>query len=180
MLVTLGLVQDLYGSGDDTELDPCPRFEPQPQSQIVPLMGDHGTVAIVLGEYVRSWEEVFYDICHESLHLLNPVINVKDSKVRVSSLEEGVAVKFAESMYEKYIKPYCGKTPLTSPVKSPNSQYFLVFNAAKKIPDDVLKEIRSVFGKFSNIDDSEKFKRLVSQYLNDEEIRILVQGFVYK
>lgn len=180
MLIALGSAQDLYGSGEDTGLDPFPRFEDQPQSQIVPLMGDHGTVAIVLGTYVKSWEEVFYDICHESLHLLNPVIKVNDREVRVSALEEGVAVKFAEKMYEKCIKPYCGQTPLTSPVNSPSSQYYLAFNAAKKIPDDVLKEIRSVFGKFSNIEDSGKFKRLVNQYLNDEEIRILVEVFVYK
>ena len=143
-------------------------------------MGDHDTVAIVLGQHVRSWEEVFYDICHESLHLLNPVINVKDSKVKVCALEEGVAVKFAETMYAKYIRPYCDKIPSTSPVHAPNCQYFLAYLAAEKIPDDVLKEVRNVFGKFSNIDDSEKFRVLVSDYLSKEEIEILVETIVYR
>lgn len=180
VLVALGTVQDLYGIGDDTKLYPSPIFEAQSHSQIVPLMEDQGTVAIVLGECIESWEEVFYDICHESLHLLNPVLNVNSSKIKVSALEEGVAVKFAEQMYEKYIKPYCDKIPSTSPANALGSQYFIAYSAAKNIPDDVLKEVRNVFGKFSAIDDAGKFGGLVREYLNDEEIEILVEPFMYK
>ena len=173
MLVVYGTVQDLYGVGDETDLYPFPIFEAQPQSQIVPLIKDRGTVTIVLGENVRSWEDVFYDICHESLHLLNPAINVK-----ICALEEGVAVKFAEQMYEKCVIPYCDKMPRTSPANSYASEYYVAYSAAKKIPDDVLKEIRNVFGKFSKIDDAEKFGELVSEYLNDDEIERLVAPFI--
>ena len=177
--VALGTVQDLYGIGDETELDPHPKFLNQPQSQIAPLMGNHSTVAIVLGNCVRTWEDVFYDICHESLHLLNPVLNVRDRRVQVSALEEGVAVKFAEHMYEKYIKPHCDKIPPTSPVWNVRSQYFKAYCAAKKIPDEVLYEVRSVFGRFSSINDVEKFTELVGGYLNEEEINILMEPVEY-
>jgi hypothetical protein len=179
VLVALGTVQDLYGIGDDTELHPFPEFVNQPQSQIAPLMDNHSTVAIVLGNYVRTWEEVFYDICHESLHLLNPVLNVRDSRVQVSALEEGVAVKFAEHMYGKYIKPYCKNIPSTSPVGDIQGQYFKAYCAAKKIPDEVLHEVRIAFGKFSSINDVEKFAELVGAYLNEEEIEILMQPVKY-
>jgi hypothetical protein len=180
IVVALGTAEDLYGAGDDTRLHQLPIFEFQPQSQIVPLLGDHGTVAVVLGEYVRTWEEVFYDICHESLHLLNPIINVKDDTVKVSALEEGCAVKFAEEMYEKHIKPYCDRIPLTSPILAPTSQYFLAYSATKKIPDNVLKEVRKVFGRFSNVNEVEKFKAMVGAYVNDEEIELLIKPFAYK
>jgi DNA-directed RNA polymerase subunit L len=179
VLIALLAVQDLYGIGDETELHPHPIFGTQPQSQIVPLKGNHGTVAVLLGEYVKTWEDVFYDICHESLHLLNPTINVKSDNVKVSALEEGCAVKFAEQMYEQHIKPYCNKTPLTSPVTATASQYFSAYSAVKKIPDDVLKEVRRKFERFSKIDDFEKFKELVGEYVSDQEIDVLVRTFTY-
>lgn len=180
VLVAFGTVQDLYGIGDDTKLYPSPQFLDQPQSQIAPLMDDNSTVAIVLGGYVRTWEEVFYDICHESLHLLNPVLNIRDSRVQVSALEEGVAVKFAEHMYSKYINPYCDSIPSTSPVHDFQSQYFKAYCAAKKIPDEVLNEVRSVFGKFSSINDIGKFTELVGGYLNEIEIDVLVKPVEYR
>lgn len=179
VFIALGTATDMYGVGDETKLYPIPFFERQPQSQIAPLMDDMSTVGIVLGECVRSWEEVFYDICHESLHLLDPIINVYDSNVKVSALEEGVAVKFAEDMYEQYVRPYCRKKPLTSPVSDINSQYFKAYSAAKKIPDVVLKDVRKVFGKFSKIDDVEKFKEMVGNFISDEDVKTLVDPFVY-
>jgi len=180
ILVALGTAEELYGEGDETEFHCYPIFKAQPRSQIVPLAENHLKFAIVIGECARSWEDVFYDICHESLHLLNPVINVMDDTVEVCALEEGVAVKFAEQMYEKYIKPYCGKTPSSSPVNYSDSQYFMAYYAVKKIPDDVLKETRKSFGRFSNIDDVNKFKALVGSYVSDKEIEILTNPFVYR
>lgn len=179
LVVVLGKVQDLYGE-INANFHPMPVFLNQPQSQVVPLSEDHGTFVIGLGQDVKSWEDVFYDICHEALHLLNPVINVKCDNVSVSALDEGVAVKFAEQMYEMYIKPYCNKTPLTSPIAATRSQYFITYFAAKKIPDHVLKEVRTVFGRFSKIDDTEKFTALVGRYVNSEEIKLLTLPFVYK
>jgi len=181
MCVILGTAESLYGVRDYTVFKPYrfPLFKDQPQSQIIPLKKDLSTVAMVLGTCVESWEDVFYDICHESLHLLNPVLGVKINEVKVSTLEEGVAVKFAEQMYEKHIKKYCNKTPVTSPVNSPNSQYFKAYTATKKIPDEVLKKIRKEFGMFSKIDDANKFRELVSDYLNEREIEILLTPFKY-
>lgn len=180
MVVVLAKLENLYGDGDYTKLYSMPLFVAQPQSQIVPLMEDHGTVAIVLGEYVRTWEDVFYDICHESLHLLNPVINVKGGNVKVSSLEEGCAVNFAEHMYQKYINPYCDKIPTTSPANAPYSPYFIAYSVTKKIPDGVLKEVRKEFGRFSKIDDVEKFTALVGGYVSGEEVEVLIKPFPYR
>jgi hypothetical protein len=177
--LALGMAEQLYGAGDDTGLDPFPRFWSEPNSQIMPLDGDDGTVVIAIGTSAASWEEVFYDICHESLHLLNPVINVRSSGVKVSALDEGVAVKFAEQMYEKYIKSYCNTVPATSPINAFHTQYFQAYSAAKRIPDATLKEVRKVFGKFSKIDDADKFKDLVCDYLSDEEAEILLAPFRY-
>jgi hypothetical protein len=180
MLVILLKVQDLYGDGDDTELHSTPVFLDQPQSQIAPIKDDHGKVVLGLGSYVRSWEDVFYEICHEGLHLLDPVINVANGEVKVSALEEGCAVKFAEQIYEEHIKPYCNNVPLTSPIAATDSQYFSAYSAAKKIPNEILKEVRRVFERFSNIDDHKRFKGLVGEYVSDEEIDVLVSPFIYK
>lgn len=171
-------VESLYGVGDETELYPYPIFINQPQSQIAPVMNNHKMIALGVGVCAKSWEEVFYDLCHESLHLLNPVIDVKNNKV--SALEEGCAVRFAEQMYEKYISPYCSDIPLTSPINSHSSQYFFPYIAAKKIPNSVLSDVRKAFGKFSTIDDIRKFKLLVGDYVDDKEIRTLVEPFIYK
>lgn len=178
-MLALGMAEQLYGAGDDTDLDPLPRFWSKPNSQIMPLLGDHGTAVIAIGTFAVSWEEVFYDICHESLHLLNPVINVHGSNVKVSALEEGVAVKFAEQMYEKYINSYCNKIPATSPINAFHTQYFQAYSVAKRIPDVILKEVRKVFGRFSKLDDADKFKDLVCDYLSDEEAEILLAPFRY-
>lgn len=178
LALALGQAQQMYGVGDDTRLHPMPLFLDQPQSQIVPLKDDLGRVVLGLGTYARSWEEVFYDVCHESLHLLNPVINVRVNKV--CALEEGCAVKFAEQMYKKYISPYCPKISPTSPVAATDTQYFLAYSAATKIPNEVLRRIKETFGTFSSIDDREKFAELTQKYLTKEEIEILIMPFLYK
>ncbi|MBN3727265.1 hypothetical protein [Burkholderia sp. Ac-20379] len=177
--LALGTAEQLYGAGDDTSFDPFPRFWSHPNSQIMPLIGDDGAVVIAIGTFAVSWEEVFYDICHESLHLLNPVTNVRSSNVKVSALEEGVAVKFAEQIYEKYISSYCDKIPTTSPIKAFHTQYFQAYSAAKMIPDTTLKEVRNVFVRFSKIDDPDKFKHLTRDYLSDMEAEILLAPFKY-
>lgn len=179
MVVALGIAQNRYGIGDDAGLYLHPLFGDKPQSQLRPLAGDNREFAIVLGMCVRSWEDVFYDICHESLHLLNPVLIVEGDGDKISALEEGVAVKFAEDMYDTHIRTYCDHTPLTSPINDPSSQYFRAYAAAKKIPDAVLKEVRRTFGRFSDINDSEKFRDIISDYLDEEAIRTLIEPFRY-
>jgi|GEM_PF-5993397 len=179
MAVALGIAQNRYGIGDDAGLYLHPLFGDKPHSQLMPLERDNREFAIVLGMCVRSWEDVFYDICHESLHLLNPVLIVKGDGGKVSALEEGVAVKFAEDMYDTHIRTYCDHIPLTSPINDPSSQYFRAYCAAKKIPDALLKEVRRIFGRFSDVNDSEKLRYIVTDYLDDEEIRTLIEPFRY-
>jgi len=177
LTILLGTVQDLYGIGDETEVSLHPQFLDYQQSQIRFLVGDAPRGIVVLGRYVRTWEEVFYDLCHESLHLLDPVLNIEEAMV--SALEEGVAVKFAEQMYAKHIKPYCDSIPVTSPVRAPQSQYFRAYCAAEKIPDDVLRGIRNAFGRFSNINHVNKFRELTMAYLNETEIEVLMAPVFY-
>jgi hypothetical protein len=178
LVIILEKIQSLYGDSNAKRIHRVPFFQDQPHSQVGPLKDDFESIGLAIGNSARSWEEVFYEICHETLHLLNPVVDVKSNKV--SALEEGCAVRFAEQMYKKYIKPYCNKIPRTSPVGDRSSQYFSAYSAANKIPDDVLKKIRKTFGRFSNIDDAEKFKELVGKYLSDEEVEVLTKPFVYK
>lgn len=175
----LGVAEKLYGDGGDTKFHKIPIFLPQPNSQIMPLNDKKGTVVIAIGTCAFSWEEVFYDICHESLHMLNPVVNVHNSNVNVSALEEGVAVKFAEHLYEKYVKIYCNKIPATSPVNAFHTQYFQAYSAANKIPDVKLKEVRKEFERFSKLDNAEKFKNLVGDYLSEGDTEILLEPFRY-
>ena len=176
--VILKMVEDLYGKCDGTKIYLTPIFIDQSASQIAPLQYIIGTVGLGIGQSAKSWEEVFYDLCHETVHLLNPVMGVKNK--RVSALEEGCAVKFAEQTYEKYIKPYCNKVPRTSPISYPSCQYFSAYSAAKKIPDSVLKDIRREFGSFSNINDAEKLKNMAGDYVDDKDIEVLVKSFLYK
>jgi len=180
LIIAFEKTQELYGESGAKDLHHMPVFLNQSQSQIVWEKDNPDKSILGIGNCARSWEEVFYDICHESLHLLNPATNVIDDDTYVSALEEGCAVKFAEQMYDRYIKPTCDKIPLTSPTRAPSSQYFLAYSAARKIPDDVLKVVRSVFGKFSNINDCKKFSELVDKYVSDIEINELIKPFSYK
>ncbi|HDV8352641.1 TPA: hypothetical protein RKT01_004472 [Burkholderia vietnamiensis] len=178
LLVIARKVEDLYGAGDDTDLHYLPIFLNQLNSQILPLIGEPKKFALGIGLIARSWEDVFYELCHESLHSLNPVVDVRNN--RVAALEEGCAVKFAEQMYLEYIKPYCNEIPLSSPVSDHSSQYFTAYMAAKKIPDNVLRKVRQVFGRFSKIDDVRKFTTLVELYVSEAEAASLCERFVYR
>jgi len=169
-------VERLYGECA-SPFHPRPMFRNQPRSQIFRLLDDSATAAVVIGSSARSWEDVFYDVCHESVHLLNPVFDVKNKSV--SCLEEGCAVKFAESMYDTHVRPICAKRPPTSPVDSHPNPYVDAFSAARKIPDDVLKEVRDTFGQFSTIDDRDRFRRLVDRHVDEREIYMLLAPFAY-
>lgn len=179
LIAILGAAEDLYGQGEDAEIYYLPIFKDQPSSQITVGLDAPDHVFMIIGTHANTWEEVFYDIAHESIHLLNPVANAQKKEVIVSAMEEGCAVKFAEYMYEKYIEPFCKEKPVTSPNHPGGGQYFTAYLAARKIPDDVLKAIREKFGRFSDVDDKEKLKELAASYINDEDIKILVGRFYY-
>lgn len=169
-------VERLYGECA-SRFHPSPMFINQPRSQIFPVLNDPTKAAVVIGSSAKSWEDVFYELCHESVHLLNPVFDVKNKSV--SCLEEGCAVKFAESMYDTHVRPLCSKRPSTSPVDSYPNPYVDAFSAARKIPDDVLKEVRDTFGQFSTIDDGDTFRSLVDRHVDEREINILLAPFAY-
>lgn len=57
---------------------------------------------ICIGTHVRTWQQLFYELAHETLHLLGPT---DTSKNPVARIEEGVAVKFAEDFYEIFVFP---------------------------------------------------------------------------
>ena len=120
---------------------------------------------------------MFYELCHETVHLLNPVRDIKQS--RVSALEEGVAVKFAEEMYEAFIATYTRHGPLVTPAADKSSSYFRAFSIAKKIPDDVLKRIRKEFGKFSAVDDASLLMKIAPACITEHEAQQMCDAFDY-
>lgn len=182
LIATLGAAEDLYGEGEDVKIQYLPIFKDQPHSQIALALdatGDAGCIITIIGKYAKTWEDVFYEISHESIHLLNPTINAEKIEVIVRAMEEGCAVKFAEHMHEKHIKSFCKAPPVTSPNCPFGGQYLAAYRAAKKIPDDVLKAIRKEFGRFSSVDDKEKLKLLAAKYISDKDIETLVERFRY-
>ena len=124
-----------------------------------------------------TWAGVFYEVAHEMVHFLNPVARAHEKQL--ATLEEGVAVKFAETTYRELISAYTGCPPQISPVTTPDSRYYPAFKAANKIPDDVLATVRDRFGSFSGVNDAETFGALTSKYLEQHEIELLTSPFFY-
>lgn len=152
------------------------------RSRVSTLTKDANTFAIFISSMCVTWEDLFYDLCHECLHLLNPTKDI--SKVDVQRLEEGVAVKFAEDMYRKYITPYCNITPLNSPITSrdpraKHSQYYKAHSITSKIPGDKLREVRSEFSSFWSVKDKDKFMSIVGDSITNEEADYLLSKFDY-
>lgn len=182
LMAILGAAEDLYGKGEEVKIEYQPNFKDQSHSQIglgLDAAGNPGYIIMIIGKCANTWENVFYDISHESIHLLNPTINAEKTEVIVRAMEEGCAVKFAEHMYERHIKSFCNAPPATSPNRPSGGQYLVAYCAAKKIPDDVLKTIRKEFGRFSSVDDKEKLKLLAAKYISDKDIEVLVERFRY-
>lgn len=134
---------------------------------------------IYIGKRYDDWEQIFYEICHESVHLLNPAKH--EDLVNVQRLDEGVAVKFAENMYKKYITPYTTKPPRFTPVRlDPLSQYTKSFNITNKIPNEVLKLVREKFGSFWSIKDKSGFIETIGDRLTDCETNYILDNFNYR
>ena len=172
----LDTVEALYG---EFELDirPLPILDIPRERSVVVSFSDNGkrkwTAAI--NSNVSNWEDFLYDLCHESIHLLNPV----ERGTRISALEEGVAVKFAEDMFFKYVSHYRPWPPQNSPTNDQRSQYFKVFLAARKIPNNTLREIRGLFGTFSAVGDCSQLRSMLSPFVDDDETRLLLTEFQY-
>lgn len=170
-------LEELYGPVEVAKLHHEPVFWENFRSQVVVLQGDEIIIGMAITVLAKSWEHVFYEMCHESVHLLNPRINAQ--KERVSALEEGVAVKFAEQMYAEHISPYTNQLPAFSPTQQQSSQYFVAFQAAEKIPDSVLRDVRTHFKSFSEIDNLDEFKSFVLSHISEDEAVVLYSPFVY-
>ncbi|MEN8283061.1 hypothetical protein [Acinetobacter gerneri] len=147
-------------------------------SKVCPLMGDHSTVAICIGPYIKTWWDLVYDMAHETVHTLNPILQIGQP---YNSLEEGVAVKFAEDVFENYLSSYAPMlVACSSPKKTFNqsNNYLTAYKATKKIPDEKLKGIRDKFGSFGKIDNFENFYELIKGFVSTEEAQTLFKYFV--
>lgn len=172
--------EDLYGDRDTAfTIHPNPDLKSSPRSRIAPELNNHKNIIVCIGPYVSTWEDFFYEICHESIHLLNPVIDIENNPA--SSLDEGVAVKFAEAMYNKFIKPYHKYPANNSPLYgySRNNNYKKAYEIADKIPDEALFSIRKEFDAFTRIINNSKLKEMAGPYINDDEIRYISDNFKY-
>lgn len=82
-----------------------------------PLAKDYD-YGVCIGWRYGSWEQFFYQVAHEAVHRLNPKIAILGT-IRTCALDEGVAVRYAEGMLEKYL-PYVSRTFMNSPVGTNN------------------------------------------------------------
>lgn len=151
------------------------------RSRIAPLIDEPQKAAISIGHNIFEWHNLFYEVCHESIHLLNPVwSNTNGLPPKCAALEEGVAVKFAEEMFRIYMQKYWEYPSINSPIYSKvftNKAYVSAFLAANKIPNKVLKEIREEFGSFGRINNFARFRELTIMFLCENEIEYLFRDF---
>ena len=114
---------------------------------------------------------------HEIIHLLNPLPT--RNGVKVCSLDEGIAVKFAEKIYKAFISPYTNALPKNSPTILVPNQYNTVYQAVVKIPDGVLRQVRNTLGAFHSITDFEGLKSIVEGHVSESEAELLFSQFAY-
>lgn len=103
------------------------------------------------------------------------LLNPKAEPV-TTGLEIGVAYKFAEEMLDKYL-PYASRRRLDSPAGTGNT-YDLVLQAASKLPDEVLQQLREEFGSFGTISDPVRFAAITSGILSEDKVRLLCSDFI--
>lgn len=130
---------------------------------------------ICIGSTVRTWQQLFYELAHETLHLLGPTDTNKNTVARI---EEGVAVKFAEDFYQSFVFPTLHQRPFSSPLGSPTSVYYKAHQPTNKIPNDVLKSIRVEFKNFRDVK-KEGLYALAKDYISEEEAEYLSLPFDY-
>jgi hypothetical protein len=140
------------------------------------LLAEHFDYGVCIGWRYDSWEQFFYQLCHECVHLLDPQL-APQGELKVSALDEGVAVRYAEEMLDTYL-PYIARSFVDSPTLSHNPYYF-AWEATRKLPHEVLRTIRETFGAFAKINDRARFAALTSKWLTDDEITLLCADFEY-
>jgi len=110
---------DRFGEGEHPfTLDPFPTYRRTKgaPSQVLPYEPGSERLRFGINDDMNSWEGAFYELAYEAIHLLSPVIPPSGDYPTVATLDEGVAVNFAECMYDRYIRPYFAENPGTRPL----------------------------------------------------------------
>jgi hypothetical protein len=175
------LAEKKYGKTSlaDEAMSIFPTFSSHYRSQvgvnIVTVEHPTKRFSIYLGAHINTWEQFFYELAHESIHMLGPACT---NEVSVATLDEGVAVKFAENFYQDYIFPVSGLPIPSTPLSAPHSVYFKAFYATDKIPDKTLVEIRKKFRNFHEVSNP-VFYDMTRDYLSKAEADLLCSAFDY-
>ena len=78
------------------------------------------------------WQTALYELAHETVHLLNPIIG------DTNYLEEGIAVAFSVDLSES----------LTNHPMSPNDEHYsLAWSLVKNLPDDINASVKKIRDK---------------------------------
>ena len=181
-ILLLEMVQNKFG---DSSLDPeamsiAPAFSTIRRSQVSVNMitADHPTErhTIFLGCHINTWHQFFYELAHESIHMLGPA---NTNEVKIATLDEGVAVKFAEDFYREYVFTLTNVPVPESPLNAPQSIYYKAYQAANKLPDLVLLEVRKKFNNFREVRNP-LFYEMTMNHLSISESELLCSAFDYK
>lgn len=172
--------EQLYGVGGDFKRLEYPIFEDHPNSLIAPLCKEADRFAVVIGKHFDTWETVFYEIAHESVHFLHPVANVNDHSV--ATLEEAVAVRFAENAYLQYVSSYTGLPPPHSPLGREQRSacpYVKGYKAIGNLTDPTLRALRKEFVSFSLAFDAERIIEICAGDIERSDAIVLAESFDY-
>lgn len=170
----------LYGTASEFDRVTRPVFNDHPHSLIAPLVDKPECFAIVIGKYFNTWETVFYEVAHESVHFLHPIANVRENSV--ATLEEAVAVRFAEDVYSQYMSSYTGSPPLHSPLGRPQRSvcpYAKAYEAVRNASDLSLRTLRKEFGSFSLAFNAEKIFEVCAGEIEKSDAIVLAEPFDY-
>lgn len=131
---------------------------------------------LCIGWRYDSWQQFLYQVSHTAVYLLDPRV-APHGTLRISALEVGMAVRYAEEMLEKYL-PAVSRSRVDSPAGTGNA-YDLAFQTARKLPDAVLRQIRAAFGSFGTLPDTEKFAAMTAGWLTPAEAEWLCREFPF-
>ena len=129
---------------------------------------------LCIGWRYDQWEQFFYQAALGAVYLLNPR-TAPMGTLRASTLEAGMAIRYAEEMLSKYL-PYTGRALVDSPVGTGN-KFDMAYQVVCKLPDDLLRQIRKEFGSFGTINDSRRFATMTSRWLTKAEAELLSSDF---
>lgn len=176
MLALLARAEQLYGHSQDEHPALVANRHGTEHPVVAPDCNDHRHYCALLNSLANTWEEAFYALAHEVVHLLNPVPTESDT---VATLEEGVAIAFAESVYAEYITPYTGRGAQRSPIRGEYSSYIAAYEAAALIPASTLLRIRKTFGSFAHAMDEATMLRVCGREITEKQARLLSSPFEF-